>query len=74
MESAAREAERSGIEFVTGEEQGTVMTLVYEGGGVKGAQTKDGKQHIADRTVLCAGANADGIFDMKQLGHWLISR
>ncbi|TIA43718.1 fructosyl amine:oxygen oxidoreductase-like protein [Aureobasidium pullulans] len=65
MESAAREAERLGAVFVTGEEKGKVESLIYEAGDVKGAKTFDAVEHRADRTILCAGANAGIIFDMK---------
>ncbi|KAG9514761.1 fructosyl amine:oxygen oxidoreductase-like protein, partial [Aureobasidium melanogenum] len=65
MESAAREAERLGAIFITGEEKGKVESLIFENGDVKGAKTLDGVEHRADRTILCAGANAGIIFDMK---------
>lgn len=66
MESAAREAERLGVRFVTGEEKGKVESLIRDDGDIKGAKTLDGTEHRADRTILCAGANANSIFDMKQ--------
>jgi len=65
MESAAKEAERLGVQFVAGGEKGTVKSLIYEEDDIKGANTLDGKQHRADRTILCAGANANAIFDME---------
>ncbi|ROV94100.1 hypothetical protein VMCG_08220 [Cytospora schulzeri] len=65
MESAAREAERLGVKFTTGEDQGKAVSLIYEDGDIKGAKTIDGKEHRADRTLLCAGANVDGLFDFK---------
>ncbi|KAG9674180.1 fructosyl amine:oxygen oxidoreductase-like protein, partial [Aureobasidium melanogenum] len=65
MESAAREAERLGAIFITGEESGKVESLIFQNGDVKGAKTLDGVEHRADRTILCAGANAGIIFDMK---------
>jgi len=65
MESAAKEAERLGAEFITGETKGQVKTLIYEDSDVKGARTVDGQEHRADRTILCAGANAASIFDMQ---------
>lgn len=67
MESAAREAERLGVHFITGEQQGKVEGLLYdEDGSVRGVKTADGVEHRAERTILCAGANADSILDMKQ--------
>jgi sarcosine oxidase/L-pipecolate oxidase len=65
MESAAREATRLGVEFVTGEQAGKVTGLIYELSDVKGATTADGKSHYADRTILCAGANAAALFDLQ---------
>lgn len=65
MESAAREAEKLGVSFTTGEYQGKVKSLIYEDGDIKGAKTADGKEHRADWTLLCAGANVDSIFDFK---------
>lgn len=65
MESAAKEAERLGVNFITGGEKGRVTGLICENGDVKGAKTEDGAEHRADRTILCAGANAPAILDMK---------
>ena len=65
MESAAREAARLGVEFVTGEQAGRVASLIYERSDVRGATTADGAHHRADRTILCAGANACGLLDMN---------
>lgn len=65
MESAAKEAERLGVRFITGGEQGKVSSLIYENGDVNGAKTFDNVEHRADRTILCAGANAPAIFDMR---------
>lgn len=64
MESAAKEAQRLGVSWVTGD-AGAVISLIYENNDVKGALTKDGKYHYASRTILCAGANADLIFDFR---------
>ncbi|EXJ60199.1 proline dehydrogenase [Cladophialophora yegresii CBS 114405] len=65
MESAAREAARLGVAFVTGDQVGRVTRLIYECSDVKGALTADSKAHYADRTILCAGANAAMLFDME---------
>jgi sarcosine oxidase/L-pipecolate oxidase len=65
MQSAAKEAERLGVKFVTGEREGRVTSLLYENGDVAGAVTTDGKQHRAGRTILAAGASAAQIFPMK---------
>lgn len=65
MESAAREARRLGVQFITGEEEGRVTSLIHECSDVKGAMTVDGVQHRADRIILCTGANSASLFDMK---------
>lgn len=65
LESAAREAERLGVNFITGSPQGSVTSLIYEDGDVLGIKTADGKEHRGDRTILAAGAGADALFDFK---------
>lgn len=65
MESCAKEASRLGVRFITGEQAGKVDSLIYENDDILGAKTVDGQEHRADRTILCAGANANSIFDMK---------
>lgn len=63
--SAAMEAQRLGVKLVTGSPHGQVTSLLYEDGDIKGAFTADGQQHRAERTILCAGANAPQLLDMK---------
>lgn len=63
--SAATEAQKRGATLVTGSPHGHVESLIYEDGDVKGAVTADGIQHRADRTILCAGATAPELLDMK---------
>jgi len=58
------EAERHGVSFVGGE-RGQVLSLIYEHGDVRGAVVVEGPAFRADRTILCAGANAARIFDMQ---------
>lgn len=65
LESAAREAQRLGVKFVTGSPQGSVTGLICEDGDVLGVRTADGKEHRGDRTVLAAGAGSDALFDFK---------
>ncbi|KAJ5587103.1 uncharacterized protein N7459_002868 [Penicillium hispanicum] len=65
MVSGAREAQRLGVQFVTGSPRGRVVALVYEEGDVKGAMTADGTIWRAEQTFLCAGANADQLLDFK---------
>jgi sarcosine oxidase / L-pipecolate oxidase len=63
--AAAMEAQRLGVKLVTGSPHGAVVSLLYEDGDVKGVKTADGNEHRADRTILCAGANAPQLLDMK---------
>ena len=65
LEAAALEAQRLGVKLLTGTPQGAVDSLLLEDGDVRGAITADGKEHRADRTILCAGANAAQLLDMK---------
>lgn len=70
------EAERLGVKLVTGNPCGAVQSLWFDDddndsdndgnrNDVRGAITADGKHHLADRTILCAGANAPQLLDMK---------
>jgi len=65
--SACEEAERLGATFVSGDEIGRVTELLYDDaeGDVIGARTADGKEHLADRTILTAGAYADKLLDFE---------
>lgn len=65
MQNAAKEATNLGVKFIVGERIGLVEALIYENSDIKGALTGDGVRHVADRTILCAGANACALFDMK---------
>ena len=74
--SAATEAKRLGVQFITGSPEGQVVELIYENGDVKGASTADGKRHMTDYTILAAGAGSDQLLDFeKQLRPtaWTIS-
>lgn len=64
LEATTAEAKRLGVAFITGL-RGQVLTLIYEDGDVKGAVVVEGPAFRADRTILCAGANAPRIFDMQ---------
>jgi sarcosine oxidase/L-pipecolate oxidase len=59
--AAASEAEKQGVKIV----QSKVTSLIVEDDDVKGARSEDGKEYRADRTILCAGANAPQLIDMK---------
>ncbi|KAF7952835.1 hypothetical protein EAE96_006060 [Botrytis aclada] len=65
LESAAKEADKLGVKFITGSPKGAVTSLIYEDGDVLGVKTADGKEHRGDRTILAAGAGADALFDFK---------
>ena len=65
MVSAATEAKRLGVAFITGSPEGTVIGLIHEGEDVSGARTADGKEHKACRTILCAGANSNQLLDLE---------
>ncbi|KUM64933.1 hypothetical protein ACN42_g2159 [Penicillium freii] len=65
MVSAYAEAQRLGVEFVTGSPRGNVESLVYKDGDVVGAQTADGVGHYAERTILAAGAGSDRLLDFQ---------
>ena len=58
------EAKKLGVKFVTGP-QGDVKRLIEEGGDIVGAETSDGTRHLADTTILAAGAEAPKLVDLK---------
>lgn len=72
--SAITEATRLGVHFIGGDPEGRVVHLLYSNGhdntvgqrDVIGIVTADGKQHLASRVVLAAGANADQFLDFKK--------
>ncbi|KAL2838964.1 FAD dependent oxidoreductase [Aspergillus pseudoustus] len=64
IEAAHREASRLGVQFVVA----PVESLVYSDGGddVIGLKTVDGKMHLGNRLILCAGANSDQLLDFER--------
>ncbi|ETN44119.1 uncharacterized protein HMPREF1541_10669 [Cyphellophora europaea CBS 101466] len=64
MQSAASAASSLGVVFLSGE-AGDVVELIIEDSDVKGARTRDGQRHRAEKVVLCAGANAASLLDMQ---------
>lgn len=65
--SAVTEAKRLGVNFIGGYPQGQVVRLLHGADGdVVGVRTADGKQHLASRVILAAGANADQFLDFKK--------
>lgn len=63
--SAYNEAKRLGVTFITGSPEGKVTSLLHKDGDVHGAITADGKEHLADRTILAMGANAPQLLDFE---------
>lgn len=64
--AAAMEVQRLGARLTCGSPQGKVLELIFgDDGGVLGVKTADGKLHRSDHTVLCTGANASQLLDMK---------
>lgn len=66
MVSAYAEAKKLGVNFITGTPSGLVLELIYSNGDVTGAQTADGVSHLADYTILAAGASSDRLLDFKK--------
>ena len=64
MESAAAEAKRLGVAFVAGD-SGDVVELIQEDADIRGVRTKDGRTRLAQRTILCAGANAAQLLEFR---------
>ncbi|KAI5306188.1 hypothetical protein KEM56_001936 [Ascosphaera pollenicola] len=65
MMSCYNEAKRLGVKYITGSPQGAVISLINSGSDILGAKTADGKEHRADRTILCAGAGANQLLEFK---------
>ena len=63
LEAVRHEATRLGVRFLTGTIKGNVQRLLYSSTDIIGAQTAEGREHRAYRTILCAGANSDQLFD-----------
>jgi len=68
MEAVRKEAERLGVDFVSGAEIGRVRELLVDKDGtdVLGAVTTDGAEHKAACTILAAGANSDALLDFEK--------
>jgi sarcosine oxidase/L-pipecolate oxidase len=64
LSAAFIEAERLGVKFITGTE-GNVTKPIAEGGDIIGVLTADGTTHLAETTILAAGAQASALLDMK---------
>lgn len=64
LERTIEEARRLGVKFMT-RGKVNVISLIYEDGDVRGAVVAEEPPVRAERVILCAGANAARIFDMK---------
>lgn len=64
LERTVEEAQRIGVRFITGE-RGRVLSLTYEDNDVKGVVLASGPAIRADIIIICAGANAVQLLDMK---------
>jgi sarcosine oxidase/L-pipecolate oxidase len=60
------ETKRLGVNFITGAE-GKVVELLYSqaGDAITGAKTEDGKEHLAETTILSAGAASAMLLDFE---------
>ncbi|KAI0123562.1 FAD dependent oxidoreductase [Xylariales sp. AK1849] len=65
FKSSGAEAKRLGAIFITGSPSGEVESLVYANNDVRGAKTADGREHLADRTILAAGASSPQFLDFE---------
>lgn len=61
------EAAKLGVHFVTGGPEGSVETLLYsrDSKTAVGVRTADGRSHMANHTILAAGANSDRLLDFQ---------
>lgn len=61
------EAKRLGVRFTTGAMEGRVTKLLYSdlGDAITGAKTEDGKEHLAETTILSAGATSSVLLDFE---------
>lgn len=68
MRAMHAEAERLGVQFVTGRTTGRVEGLLYttDREAIQGVRTSDGLVHTASQIILAAGASSDALLDFKQ--------
>jgi sarcosine oxidase/L-pipecolate oxidase len=61
------EAKGLGVKFTTGGKEGKVVELLYSqpGDAITGAKTEDGKEHLAETTILSAGATSAMLLDFE---------
>lgn len=61
------EVKKLGVSFITGKE-GRVMELIQSqsGDAIAGAKTEDGKDHLAQTTILAAGASSSLLLDFEK--------
>ncbi|KAJ5654149.1 FAD dependent oxidoreductase [Penicillium lividum] len=67
LERMAIAAQKSGVEYVSGDTKGYVRKLIYDEstGECKGAITADGTRHEADRVILAAGAWTPSLLNLE---------
>ena len=67
MKAMYTEAVKMGVQFVTGDLEGRVETLLFnpDSNIALGARTADGISHTAKHTIVSAGANSDRLLDFK---------
>jgi sarcosine oxidase / L-pipecolate oxidase len=67
MDAVRQDAERMGVQFISGKE-GRVEELLYDDTGkdIIGARTADNVQHLATQTILSAGASSDALLNFKK--------
>jgi sarcosine oxidase/L-pipecolate oxidase len=71
LEVMRAESIRLGVKYVTEEHHGRVDSLMMSRSVeavsvISGARTADGIEHMADYTILAAGANSDQLLDFKK--------
>lgn len=66
MRALERECKRLGVKFTSGV-GGTVVELLQDqdGKSVMGVRTRDGRNWIADKTIIAAGCYSDTLLDFK---------
>jgi sarcosine oxidase/L-pipecolate oxidase len=68
MEDIFAKCEEMGVTFTCGSSKGRVQSLLHNAArtDIIGATTFDGTPHLADITILAAGANSDGLLDFEK--------
>ncbi|KAJ9633793.1 hypothetical protein H2201_008916 [Coniosporium apollinis] len=72
LKSAFVACAQRGIRFVTGEEKGKIVELLYEGKKCVGVKTADGKVYKAETTIVALGAYAASL--IPSVGNFAVAR